>query len=200
MKRIAQRALLGLAACVLAHGQPQSDVYRNAAAGLEFTKPASWSYLSAREISTAIQEILPKGASVGPIGGAYGPLVSATKYKEPYPKLNPTVTLYRLPAGEFRGRPTEFLKTFVPRLQATLKTLKVTREPEPSDFDGHNGAYVQLAGFIHTGLGETAVIDEMWIVPRGGDFILIEVGTPWENNPGLREEIAAVVNSVRIGQ
>jgi hypothetical protein len=193
--------LAALATLVSAVPTPPPEVYRNAAFGIEFAKPAGWTLtagetgayapapLSDKSLDSLVQE---QGAQ---------PLLVVTKYPEPYPEdINPTVTLQVLSNRGFEGRTgKELAELKLPALQRAFPDLKIMEPPKDTTLHKLKIGYAKIQYTLDGGEGRRfPTTSEVWAIPRKNFFIYVAGGTRQDEKTGSRAEIHKVVAALRI--
>lgn len=182
-------------------GQP-TEVFRNPTAGFEITKPASWHYASAQENAENLKAAKLNDQEFQAAMSKYAttPMVIITKFKEPYPDLNPSLKVNIRPLGPLKGRaPSDIVKLIVPQLERVFKDFQIGQPPTEVVISGLAASYVRINYTLQTSNGDSfPTTSELWIVPRGDFFFMIGAGTRQDEKTGSRKEIDAMINSIKI--
>jgi hypothetical protein len=173
--------LLALAGCATSDPRAEApNVFRDASAGFEVTKPADWHWFEAER-------------------GGRKVLVAFSKYVEPYDDLNPSFEVVVEPTSTLEGKGV--LVALRTMLEAQRRELggRVETEPRLIDVAGKQAAYARLDYDAVLPDGRTLpVAVETWVVPAGQRVFFLDAGTRPDEKTGSRDEIAAIVRSVRI--
>jgi hypothetical protein len=65
---------------------------------------------------------------------------------------------------------------------------------------GMKAAYARIDYTLRAGGEEFPTASELWIVPRGDFFFILGAGTRQDEKSGSRQEIDAIVKSIRLDQ
>lgn len=193
--------LFSLLAAPLSWAQP-AEVFHSATAGFAITKPEGWKFVTAQQHTQNLKSTKVNDADLQAaiVAGGGTPLVVVAKYPEPYPALNPNVTVYVRALGDLKGQPaTKILGTVLQIFRSGLNDFQINQSPVATDFSGLKGAYMRATYTLQTQQGDMfPVISDMWLVPRGKFFFIIGMGVPWKNDPALQSEIVSILNSIKI--
>lgn len=182
----------------------QGNAFSSHAVGLSLVKPESWRFITAEEnaenVSRAqlddkeMQEAIARYASV--------PLVAVMKYPEPFEDLNPSFKVNIRPFGQLDpSNPKAVLELVLPQIQRAFPAFEVAQAPTDREVDGIKSAYAQFRYILRAPDGTSyPTTSEIWIVPRGRYFFMIGAGTRTDEKTGTRQEIAAILNTVRFSK
>lgn len=196
--------LLVLAFCCLFLPAQSADVFKNPTAGFEITKPPDWHYATAEQNAENLRAVRmgDPGFQAAMLKYATTPLVVLTKFEEPFPDLNPSLKVNIRPLGQLKGRPPgDIIRLVLPQLERAFKDFQLKQPPSDAVVAGLAASYLQVYYTLQTADGSSfPAASELWIVPRGDFFFMIGAGTRQDEKTGSREEIAAILKSVKISR
>jgi hypothetical protein len=132
---------------------------------------------------------------------ATAPIIAMTKYREPYPDLNPSFKVNMRPLGELKGQSAVAITNLVlPQLQRAFADAKVVQTPMEVTISGLKAAYARIDYTLRTGGEEFPTASQLWIIPRGDFFFIVGAGTRQDEKSGSRAEIDVIVKSLRLDQ
>jgi hypothetical protein len=198
------RRAFALGALVLACAAPaqvdEPEVFASPTAGFQVAKPIGWHHMSAEQVrennarvgDAQLRELLKKGTTA--------PLVAFTKFPEPYDDLNPSFKVSLQPIERLSGGDAmEGIRRLVEQLGGMFPAFEVVQGPERTVVSGIDAAYARFTYDLEVPDGRRLpAMSEMWIVPRSSYFFLIGAGMRQDEKNGSREEIEAIVRSVKI--
>jgi hypothetical protein len=181
-----------------------TDVFQSPTAGFQLTKPAEWTYMTAAQNLENIKAMKLSDEEFHAAMQKYAtaPLVAITKYPEPYDDVNPSFKVNIKPYGGLKGKtPQELINLVVPQFQRTFKDFVLVQPPTETVVSGLTSAYARMNYTMELPDGRTfPTTSELWIVPRGDYFFMIGAGTRQDEKTGTREEIRAILETVKIEQ
>ena len=133
---------------------------------------------------------------------ATAPLVAMMKYPEPYDDVNPSFKVIIKPLGDLKGKsPEELISLSIPQFQRMFKDFVLVQAPTEGAVSGMKSAYARINYTMEIPDGRTfPTTSELWIVPRGDYFFMIGAGTRQDEKTGTRDEIRAILETVKIEQ
>lgn len=179
-------------------------VFSNPTAGLQVTKPAEWSYITAAQNMDNIKAMKLSDEEFHAAMQKYAtaPLVAMIKFPEPFEDVNPSFKVNLKPYGGLKGKPPqEIISLVVPQFQKAFKDFVLVQPPSEVVVSGIKSAYARMNYTMEIPDGRTfPTTSELWIVPRGDYFFMIGAGTRQDEKTGSREEIQSILKSVKIEQ
>jgi hypothetical protein len=176
--------------------------FKSMIAGFEVTKPAKWRFLTAEQNLESLKggQLNDKEFQAAIARYASAPLVAMTKHGEPFDDLNPSFKVNVRPLGRFKGAaPTELLEFLAPQLERLFKDFVIVQAPVEVEVSGFAAAYMRMNYSMQIADGRTfPTTSELWVVPRGDYFFMIGAGTRQDEATGTRQEIKAILDTVRI--
>lgn len=176
--------------------------FRNATAGFEVTKPAKWQFATAEQTRENLgrTKLSDREFQEAMVQYATTPMVSMLKHPEPFDDINPSFRVNVRALGELKGKsPVEIAGVFVAPLQKAFKDCEVKQPPKEVVVSGLKAAYIRFDYSLGTTSGASfPTTSELWIVPRGDYFFMIGAGTRQDEMTGTRNEIAAILKTVKI--
>lgn len=189
-----------LGAGLVQAGDP--EIFNNPTAGLQLTKPAEWHYITAAQNMENIKAIKLSDEEFHAAMQKYAtaPLVAMTKFPEPFEDVNPSFKVNIKPYGGLKGKgPEELINLVIPQFQKTFKDFELVQPPTEVEVSGIKSAYARMNYTMEIHDGRTfPTTSELWIVPRGDYFLMIGAGTRQDEKTGSREEIDAILKTVKI--
>lgn len=195
---VAAVLILGAGSAVAA----EPDVYNNPTAGLEVTKPADWSYVTAAQNMDNIKGVKLKDEEFHAAMQKYAtaPLVAMTKYPMPYDDVNPSFKVNLKPFGGLKGKsPQDIISLVMPQFKNAFQDFVLVQPPKEVFVSGIESAYARMNYTMEIPDGRSfQTTSELWIVPRGDYFFMIGAGTRQDERTGSREEIQDILASLKI--
>jgi hypothetical protein len=181
LARIALALGLSLATPAHADDPAKAEVFKDAKTGFEIAKPEGWYYFG-RERRVR-------------------PLVAFSKYREPYDDLNPSFEVHVRPIADLQGMGLpEGLRPIL-EMQRSVLGARVAQGPSVAEVAGKQAAYARLEYTAETPEGlELPVTSQLWAVPDGDHFFLVDAGTRQDEKTGTRKEIEAILRTIRIAR
>jgi hypothetical protein len=157
------------------------NTFASSAAGVSMSKPLGWHFTAQQNAATA-------------------PLVVITRHEEPFDGLNPTVKINIRPLGEWNGsNPVEIVETLTAPLQQAFKDAATVDGPRETELSGLKAGYVRVNFTLQSAAGRAfRTSSELWVVPRGSDYFLIEIGRSQTAGEAEKRELRSIVNSIKI--
>jgi hypothetical protein len=181
-----------------------TDVFRSPTAGFQLTKPSEWTYVTATQNLENIKavKLSDEEFHAAMQKFATAPLVAMMKYPEPYDDVNPSFKVNIKPYGGLKGKtPEELINLVIPQFQRIFKDFVLVQAPTEAVVSGMKSAYARMNYTMEIPDGRTfPTTSELWIVPRGDYFFMIGAGTRQDEKTGTREEIRAILETVKIEQ
>jgi hypothetical protein len=181
-----------------------TNVFQSPTAGFQLTKPAGWNFMTAAQNMENIKAMKLSDQEVHEAMQKYAtaPLVAMTRYPEPYDDVNPSFKVNIKPYGGLKDKtPQELINLVVPQFQKTFKDFVLVQPPTEAVVSGLASAYARMNYTMELPDGRTfPTTSELWIVPRGDYFFIIGAGTRQDEKTGTREEIRAILETVKIEQ
>ncbi len=202
MKRLFMLILMVLASVTNCCDRDRSNVFVNSTVGFEIIKPDDWYFTTAGKIMEQTQAVKFNEEEYHMTMKKYAtmPLVSMTKFLEPYKDLNPSINIYILPLGNFKGaQPVELIALVSPQFRKSLKDFKLVQPPMEVEISGIRSAYARINNLEQAANGSMiSTISELWIVPRGDYFFVIGTGIRQDERNSSLAEIESIVKTVKI--
>ena len=123
------------------------NTYSIPALGFTITKPEEWHFMSVAEVNENLQRAEFQDEEFDAFIKAHSvaPIVTITKYKEPFDELNPSVKVYIKP---LRGLPREdtikLLEIFLMPVSKAFLDYKIVTKPQETEIAGLKSAHVSL--------------------------------------------------------
>ena len=179
-----------------------TDLFQSPTAGFQLTKPASWVFMTAAQNMENIKAMKLSDQEFHEAMQKYAtaPLVAIARYPEPYDDVNPSFKVNIKPYGALKGKtPQELISLVVPQFQRTFRDFVLVQPPTDAVVSGLASAYARMNYTMELPDGRTfPTTSELWIVPRGDYFFMIGAGTRQDESTGKREEIRAILETVKI--
>ena len=200
---IALVALAFLPLISTAAGQSaDTNTYSNPALGISVTKPKDWVFVSAEQHAESLKRAKLKDEEFLKLVQKYSsaPLVTMTKYAEPFDDLNPSFKLSVKLLGKLSGDdPKAILSLITAPLKDKFDDFKTVVSPQETTVAKHKAAYTQIHFNLQNADGRRfPTCSELWVVPRGKHFILIGCGTRQDEQTGKRAELEKILSSLKL--
>jgi hypothetical protein len=181
-----------------------TDAFQSPTAGFQVTKPSDWTYVTAKQNLENIKAVKLSDEEFHAAMQKYAtaPLVAMMKYPEPYDDVNPSFKVNIKPYGGLKGKaPEELINLVIPQVQKAFKDFVLVQAPTEAVVSGMKSAYARMNYTMEIPDGRTfPTTSELWIVPRGDYFFMIGAGTRQDEKTGTRDEIRAILETVKIEQ
>jgi hypothetical protein len=181
-------------------GDAGDNVFYHAGAGISITKPMDWKYLSPEMAVAARQSVklddqeLEKMIKENP----NAPLVVLTRYQEPYPTLNPSVSINMTPMPVQGIPPKDFLNLMLTEgVQKMFPDMTYVDEVQDANIDGINGAYTKVKYTMAAGDMKFPTTTRMWLVPRGKVMFTVGMSGPQEGPDVSEESFQEILKSIK---
>jgi hypothetical protein len=169
--------------------------------GFSARKPADWHYLTAEQFQDNVKaRDFHRSKDQGAGGAAHTkPFFAVTKYKEPYPDLNPSVSVNIRGAGDLKGvPPVEALQAFSAAFARVLKDVSIAKGPLATKVSGHPAAYMRMKSTFEAAGQAWRTTSELSLVPRRDVFFLVSSSTREDQKNGTRKEVRSIVDTIKI--
>lgn len=180
------------------------NVFSNATAGFQLTKPTEWHYITAAQNMKNIRAMKLSDEEFQAAMQKYAtaPLVAMMKYPEPYEDVNPSFKVNLKPYGGLKGKsPEDIINLVMPQFRKTFKEFVLVQPPIEVVVSGIKSAYARMNYTMEIPDGSTfPTTSELWIVPHGDYFFMIGAGTRQDEKTGSRKEIEEILKTVTIEQ
>ena len=173
--------------------------YESKATGISLIKPASW-HLTAMDLGKSdhrlddatLASLLKVKRNI--------PLVTITKYPEPYDEVNPSFLLSLEPMGKMKGRTAqEILQVIKSSLARTFSKFEVQHDVSTTVCGGLAGAEMEVKYVFKTADGkELASRSRMICLPRGDFFVQITTATGPEPDSATENALNGITASLKI--
>ena len=123
-----------------------------------------------------------------------------TKYKEPFDDLNPSVKIHVKPLrGLSAAEPIKILSIVSGPISKAYPDFEFVTKPKEIELAGLKAAYMCVKYNLAISDGRTyPTRSELWVVPHGKMFFLIGTGVRQDEKTGKRDEIQAIIESIKI--
>jgi hypothetical protein len=128
------------------------------------------------------------------------PLVVITRYKEPYPTLNPSVSVQISNLSIEGMPPKDFLSMNMEVMKRAFPDLTYVDKVQDTNVDGIEGAYTKVK-YTYTmakGGQEYPTLARTWMLPRGNKIFIISMYGPQEGPDVSDEAFNSILSSIKI--
>lgn len=176
------------------------EVFHHAGAGFSITKPADWKYMSPEMVANAQKSVKLNDAELEEMlkKNANAPLVVLTRYQEPYPTLNPSVSVTVIPLPVEGMEPKEVLKLSTEMMKRIYPDLTYVDEIQDTNVDDLNGAYAKVKYTVKVQDQQFPTTARMWLVPRGKVMFTVGMSGPQEGPDVSEEKFSEILKSIKI--
>jgi hypothetical protein len=187
--------LAGLFACASASVERFTD----RAHGFSMEKPADWCVLSDAAIDQDHQTIEKANPQLRKaVINSSMPLLAFTRYVGASHGVTSTVKVGLVAPASFQGQLGQsILQAMLPSLQSLLGDVKVETAPEVVTLAGTTAGHMRLTYTLKTDYGPARIASEMWIIPRGKDYLQVGATYPSDDQTGDRAAVMQVVRSLQ---
>ena len=176
------------------------EVFHHPGTGFSMIKPMGWSYLSPEMTLIARQSVklddqkLKKMIEENP----NAPLVVITRYREPYPTLNPNVSV-RVTKIPVEGiPPKDILHMLMGGVKRMFPDLTYVDEVQNVNVGDLNGAYTKIKYTVFAGDQKFPTLVRMWLIPRGKIVFTIDMSSPQEGPDISEKTFKKILSSIKI--
>ena len=183
-----------------ATGDAGGDVFHHAGAGFSITKPMDWKYLSPEMAVAARQSVKRDDQEPEKMikANPNAPLVVLTRYQEPYPTLNPSVSVNITPMPVQGIPPKDFLNLMLTEgVQKIFPDMVYVDEVQDANIDGIQGAYTKVKYTMAAGDKKFPTMTRMWLVPRGKVMFTVGMSGPQEGPDVSEESFQEILKSIK---
>jgi hypothetical protein len=121
------------------------------------------------------------------------------KHLEPYPDQNPSVQVLLRPLGRNQGvPPVELMRAGIPTIQRGVEGFAFVDGIQATKVGGRDAAYSKFTYRVEVGGKSFAVLERLWMVPRGTVLFNIDMTSPPQGADASDKEFAAILASIRI--
>lgn len=180
----------------------EEEVFHHPGVGFSLTKPMEWKYLSPEMVQAARQSTklddkeLEKAIKANP----NSPLVVITRYHEPYPTLNPSVSVQITNLSIEGMPPKDFLSMNMEVMKRAFPDLTYVDKVQDTNVDGISGAYTKVK-YTYTmaeGGQKFPTLARTWMLPRGNKIFIISMYGPQEGPDVSDEAFDKILGSIKI--
>lgn len=175
-------------------------VFHHEGAGFSLTKPMDWKYLSPKMVKSASESVKWNDAELEKMikQNPNAPLVVITRYQEPYPTLNPsvTVTMVNLPVEGMP--PKDILNMSTQVLKRAYPDMTYVDKVQDANVDSINGAYTKIKYTMAAGGQKFPTTTRMWLVPRGKVMFTVGMSGPQEGPDASEKTFQKILSSIKI--
>ena len=179
-----------------------TNTYSNPTLGISVTKPKEWVFVTAEQHAESLKRAKLKDEEFLKLVQKYSsaPLVTMTKYAEPFDDLNPSFKLNIKPLGKLSGDdPKAILSVLLEPLKTNFDDFQLVVPPREARVAKHKAAYAQMYFSLQNADGRRfPTCSELWVVPRGKHFVLIGCGTRQDEQTGKRAELEKILASLKL--
>jgi hypothetical protein len=178
------------------------NIFKSVTVGIEVRKPNDWSFITTEENMENLKRIKLNDADFQRLMQKYAtaPLVAMMKYPEPFDDLNPSFNVKIKLLGQLKGIDAkQIISLILPQFKKMFKDYKMIQEPTDTEVSGVKAAYTRFNYSLQIPDGRIfPASSEVWIVPRNDYFFIVGAGTRQDEKTGSRNEIKAILNSLKI--
>jgi len=183
-------------------GEEPESMYHNETFGFKVIKPKGWHITTSKEYAENLGKIDINDPKLKNLvqRNANIPVITYTKYQEPYNDLNPGFKVNIYPLGKLDpDNPVKILEVLLPNLQKVLKDYKLTVPPKETTVSGLKASYMQVFYTLVTSDGSSfPSCTEMWVVPKRNFFLALGVATRQDEKNCTRKDVGKIVETMVI--
>jgi len=192
---LAVLAIVGFYFPCEARAAVRATVVTSRALGIRVTRPAGWHTLTASEHEENLERVDMNPDVRSRAINVSGTALIVTKFKEPYGNLNPSVEIDVRDAGDLEGESASYILNAA--LDSLLADGQLVTNVQDTTVGGRPAAYVRVDHVLRVRGKAFPTASELWVIPRGRYFVLIDAGTRVDQANGTRAEVHRVVQSIR---
>ncbi|MAD43981.1 MAG: hypothetical protein CMI02_03300 [Oceanospirillaceae bacterium] len=178
-----------------------TNVFINKTVGIQLVKPDAWVFMTADQNLESLKQLDMKDKEFHQTMVKYSsvPLVAMARHKEPFDDLNPSFKLNVKPLGQFKGASAVTIAEYLVRpMSKYFDDFRIMQSPVGVTVGGLEAGYVRINYSLAIPDGRKfPTTSEIWVVPRGDYFFMIGAGTRQDEATGNRDDIAAIIDSIK---
>lgn len=176
------------------------EIFHHAGAGFSITKPADWKYLSPEMVQQAKMSAKMEDKELEAMikNNPNSPMVVMTRYPEPYPTLNPSVSVTMVALPVEGMEPKEVLTLSTQMLKRMYPDMAYVDQVQDSNVDGINGAYAKVSYTMTAGDRQFPTLTRMWLVPRGKVMFTVGMSGPLDGPDVSEDKFGEILKSIKI--
>lgn len=181
--------------------KPSVDAFHSTAVGFSIIKPSEWYFISDDILKEVRNTIRLDDAELDKRVREYAniPLVVFTRYPEPYPTLNPSVSVIMAFMPVEGMAPKAALNMSTKISKQAYPDLAVVEPVRDYEMDGLQGAYTKVKYSVAFADGQRfPAMVRMWIVPRGKIMFIVGMTGPQEGPDVFEDVYLEILNSIKI--
>lgn len=165
------------------------NVYRNTTLGFSIQKPATWFF------ETMATDGDTRAVSDSPVK-----MIMITRYKEPYPELNASLSISCVSRDEVAVTvPKTLVRIIVNRIVERYEDASVQEGPSEATIAGLKGAYARV--FFEGKLKEgdrAAASEEVWVLVAGDLYCIATGESRQDEKTGSRNELRQILETMKV--
>jgi len=176
------------------------EIFHDKASGISITIPEGWKKVTPEMLIEARQSLklsdkdLEKMVKKNPDL----PLLVIIKYPEPYPTLNPKVTVSKIYIPVEGIPPKDFLRINTQLIKRGFPDITYVDEIQDTDVGGINSAYTKVNFTMTDGDRKFPTTTRLWLVPRGLFMIIIGMSGPQEGPDASEDVFKEIFKSIKL--
>lgn len=176
-----------------------AEPIKSDAAKVYLEKPATWTDNSGPAVERIMSQFSHDDRKVMEAfrRGLVLPAILITKFREPYPDVNPSISVAVRRRDDPGVTALGALSDKIDRSRAVFQDVVVEQPPTEVTLGGRPAAHARVAYTMRTPGGVLPVLSEQWFVMRGDAMVMISAGSRPDRDDGEREEIRAVLDTLR---
>lgn len=178
------------------------NVYHQPTLGITIIKPDAWHFITSEEVLQNLRKTQFEDELLEALVKKFPqkPIVTLTKYKEPYDDLNPSIKVNVKPLRNLSASdPVSILKIASSNLRKAYSNLEYVTKPTETEFADMKAAYLCIDYDLTLKDGRVfPTRSELWVIPRGKLFFMIGIGTRQDEKTGTREEVKNILETMQI--
>ena len=174
-------------------------VFYDESSGISITIPEGWKKLSPKMLIEARQSVKLSDKDLEKIikENPNIPLVTFTRYPEPYPTLNPGVTVTKQYIPVEGIPPKDILHMNIEVFKRGYPDFTYVDEIQDTNVDGINSAYTKVNFTWTDGDRKFPTTTRLWLVPRGQVMLIIGMSGPQEGPDASEDAFKEIFESIK---
>ncbi|NIP99434.1 MAG: hypothetical protein GWM98_25990 [Nitrospinaceae bacterium] len=176
------------------------NTFQHSGIGFSITKPEGWQTMSKEMVQASRDAMKWNDEQLEKMVKENGnaPLVVFTRHQEPYPTLNPSVSVTVVNMPMEGVPPKDVLKMSTDVLKRQYPDLAFVEEVQDVQVDGIPSAYAKVKYTIAAGDQQFPTLTRMWLVPRGKVMFTLGMSGPQDGPDVSEESFQQILDSVKI--
>lgn len=175
------------------------EVFYDKSSGISITIPEGWKKFTPKMLIETRQSVKLSNKDLEKIikESPNLPLVTFTRYPEPYPTLNPGVTVSKKYIPVEGIPPKDILQINAEVFKLEYPDSAYVDEIQDTNVDGNSSAYTKINFTKVDGDRKFPITTRLWLIPRGKFMIFISMSGPQEGPDTSEDAFKEIFESIK---